>query len=104
MIMQAWHLWQSGQMLELIDPLLAVSCDDDEFLRYLHIGLLCVQEDAFDRPTMSTVVVMLKSEITTLSQPKRPAFFTGRLSKRRKSVVDLSFSTNSFTVSNANPR
>ncbi|CAH2056714.1 unnamed protein product [Thlaspi arvense] len=49
----------------------------DEFLRYMHVGLLCVQEDAYDRPTMSSVAVMLKSETVTLCQPEKPAFFAG---------------------------
>ncbi|CAL5408458.1 unnamed protein product [Camellia sinensis] len=69
-----WQLWNEGKGLEMIDPLLMKSCDLDEFLRYMHIGLLCIQEDAYDRPTMSLVVVMLKSEAVTLSQPERPAF------------------------------
>ncbi|CAL5344663.1 unnamed protein product [Camellia sinensis] len=74
LIAYVWQLWNEGKGLELIDPLLTVSCDLDEFLRYMHIGLLCVQEDAYDRPTMSSVVVMLKNDIVTLSQPERPAF------------------------------
>ncbi|CAL5410892.1 unnamed protein product [Camellia sinensis] len=56
-----WQLWNEGKGLEMIDPLLMKSCDLDEFLRYMHLGLLCVQEDAYDRPTMSSVVVMLKN-------------------------------------------
>ncbi|PON41049.1 Cysteine rich receptor like kinase [Parasponia andersonii] len=71
----AWKLWHEGQVLELVDSLAVDSYDQDECLRYLQVGLLCVQEDAYDRPTMSSVVVMLKGESTgTLCQPKRPAF------------------------------
>ncbi|KAL7244065.1 hypothetical protein ACSBR1_016319 [Camellia fascicularis] len=76
-----WQLWNEGKGLEMIDPLLMESCDLDEFLRYMHIGLLCVQEDAYDRPTMSSVVVMLKSEAVTLSQPERPAFSVGEIQR-----------------------
>jgi len=36
--------------------------------------LLCVQEFAKDRPTASTVISMLKSEIVDLPRPKKPAF------------------------------
>ncbi|KAK2631103.1 hypothetical protein EUGRSUZ_L03398, partial [Eucalyptus grandis] len=46
--------------LELVDPLIIDSCCMEEFRRYMQIGLLCVQEDAYDRPTMSSVVVMMK--------------------------------------------
>ena len=78
MMLQAWQLWNEGKGLELMDPLLTESCCPDEFLRCYHIGLLCAQEDAFDRPTMSSVVVMLKSETVTLRQPEGPAFSIGR--------------------------
>ncbi|PRQ28547.1 putative protein kinase RLK-Pelle-DLSV family [Rosa chinensis] len=74
----AWRLWNEGKVLELMDPLLKYSFNPKEFLRYIHIGLLCVQEDANNRPTMSSVVLMLKSENIRLSKPERPAFFTGR--------------------------
>ncbi|KAL9384086.1 hypothetical protein Peur_024409 [Populus x canadensis] len=57
---KAWQLWNEGNKAELIDPRLSDSCNADEFSRYMHIGLLCVQEDASDRPTMSSVVLMLK--------------------------------------------
>ena len=59
-------LWNEGKGLELMDPLLGGSRCPDEFLRCYHIGLLCVQEDAFDRSTMSYVIIMLKSESINL--------------------------------------
>ncbi|PON33684.1 hypothetical protein PanWU01x14_350720, partial [Parasponia andersonii] len=53
--------------LEFMDPVLKSSCPQNEFLRYLHVGLLCVQEDASIRPTMSFVALMLKSDESTIS-------------------------------------
>jgi hypothetical protein len=47
-------------------------------LRYINIALLCVQESAADRPTMSDVVAMLNSESTILPYPKEPAFLNVR--------------------------
>lgn len=47
-------------------------------LRYIHVALLCVQEIAADRPTMSEVVTMLTNELTVLSSPKEPAFSNTR--------------------------
>nr|XP_048325996.1 cysteine-rich receptor-like protein kinase 15 isoform X2 [Ziziphus jujuba var. spinosa] len=75
----AWNLWNEGKGLELMDPLLQDSCAANEFMRYVHIGLLCVQEDAYNRPTMSSVVHILKSETISRSQPERPAFSVGRI-------------------------
>lgn len=39
----------------------------------MHIGLLCVQEDPAERPTMSSAVVLLGNEAITLPEPKHPA-------------------------------
>ena len=87
----------------MIDPLLMESCDLDEFLRYMHIGLLCFQDDAYDRPTMSSVVFMLKSESVTLSQPERPAFSVGRLNDHYE-TNDKDYSINELTISVVMPR
>ncbi|XP_048319086.2 G-type lectin S-receptor-like serine/threonine-protein kinase At1g11410 isoform X2 [Ziziphus jujuba] len=46
---------------------------NEEISKCIHIGLLCVQESATDRPTMSTVIFMLVNE-TTLPPPNTPAF------------------------------
>ncbi|KAJ7946234.1 Cysteine-rich receptor-like kinase [Quillaja saponaria] len=48
----AWQLWNEEKRLELMDPLLTDSCCLDEFMKCMHIGLLCVQENSYDRPTM----------------------------------------------------
>lgn len=79
--MQAWKLWVQGKWKELMVPLLKSNDSWDitnEFLRCLHIGLLCVQEDPSERPTMSFVVHMLKHESVNLKPPKQPAFTVGR--------------------------
>ncbi|KAL6282129.1 hypothetical protein ACE6H2_013058 [Prunus campanulata] len=103
LVASAWQVWNEGKVLELLDPLLLDSCDPDEFLRYLHIGLLCVQEDAQDRPTMSSVVVMLKSETVTLNQPEKPALSMGRFTDHNVEATDNN-SINGLTVSGVMPR
>ncbi|RVX07997.1 Cysteine-rich receptor-like protein kinase 10 [Vitis vinifera] len=103
LISYAWQLWNEGKGSELMDPLLTDSCCQNEFLRCYHIGLLCVQEDAFDRPTMSSVVVMLKSETVTLRQPERPAFSIGRFTDCDEKNA-CGCSVNGLTVSNIGPR
>ncbi|XP_059436963.1 cysteine-rich receptor-like protein kinase 10 [Corylus avellana] len=97
----AWQLWNEGKAIEMMHPLLNDSCYPDEFLKNIHIGLLCVQEDANDRPTMSSVVVMLKNESITLSQPQRPAFSVGRFTDHYETSHD---SINGLSVSNIGPR
>ncbi|XP_061351445.1 cysteine-rich receptor-like protein kinase 15 [Gastrolobium bilobum] len=76
LIEYAWQLWNSGRALELIDSELNESSTTNEVLRYIHIGLLCVQGDAADIPSMSNVVSFLSNDTIELAQPKQPAFFT----------------------------
>ncbi|KAF8409410.1 hypothetical protein HHK36_005486 [Tetracentron sinense] len=79
---QAWELWKNDRALELMDPILSLPSSTSMVLRYINVGLLCVQEYAADRPTMSDVVSVLSNELTPLPIPKQPAFSAGR------SVID----------------
>ncbi|XP_059658867.1 putative G-type lectin S-receptor-like serine/threonine-protein kinase At1g61610 [Cornus florida] len=74
----AWELWSADRVVELMDPKLGNPPPATTLLRYINIGLLCVQGNANDRPTMSDVVSMLTNEYAPLPIPKEPAFFTGR--------------------------
>ncbi|KAK2977821.1 hypothetical protein RJ640_006313, partial [Escallonia rubra] len=73
----AWILFREGRAAKLIDTDLSDSCYLFEVLRSIHIGLLCVQQSPEDRPSMSSVGMMLGGE-STLPQPKEPGFFTKR--------------------------
>ncbi|KAK8292818.1 hypothetical protein V6Z11_D06G145300, partial [Gossypium hirsutum] len=70
----AWKLWNEDNILAFIDPAISDSSFDREILKSIHVGLLCVQNFAKDRPTMSTVTSMLSSEIENLPAPKQPPF------------------------------
>ncbi|XP_048425780.1 cysteine-rich receptor-like protein kinase 34 isoform X1 [Pyrus x bretschneideri] len=74
----AWELWKEGAGLELRDPTLGNSFIKEQLLRCIHVGLLCVEENAADRPTMSDVISMLTTESLPLASPTKPAFFVGR--------------------------
>ncbi|KAM3761909.1 hypothetical protein ACB098_01G303600 [Castanea mollissima] len=71
----AWDLWKDGRCVELMDPTLTDSCPLNELMLCIQVGLLCVQEKAEDRPTMSDIVLMLSNGVT-LPTPKQPAFST----------------------------
>ena len=75
---QAWKLWNENEAAKLVDPALSDPRVEMEILRYVHVGLLCVQESANDRPNVSNVLSMLNSEIAELPPPKLPAY-TARL-------------------------
>ncbi|XP_024018700.1 cysteine-rich receptor-like protein kinase 10 [Morus notabilis] len=104
LIAYTWHLWNEEKALDLVNPCLRDSCHPNEFLRYIQIGLLCVQENALLRPTMSSVVLMLKSEVQSLSQPERPAFITSRYTSQQEIIAVNSCSVNEITVSDFLPR
>ncbi|KAK3188265.1 hypothetical protein Dsin_027826 [Dipteronia sinensis] len=63
--------------MQLLDSNLTDSYSRNEVMRCIHVGLLCVQEDQAERPTMATVVLMLNSYSVTLPLPQQPAFFHG---------------------------
>ncbi|XP_056171978.1 cysteine-rich receptor-like protein kinase 15 isoform X1 [Syzygium oleosum] len=101
----AWQLWNEGRAMELMDPLLHNECCPEEFMKCVHVGLLCVQEDAFDRPTMSAVNVMLKMDAVILHQPFKPAFsVSGFTHWSNGGVEDSDCSVNRLTVSTVAPR
>ncbi|XP_027086057.1 G-type lectin S-receptor-like serine/threonine-protein kinase At1g11300 [Coffea arabica] len=74
----AWKLWNGNDITNLIDPLIFDPCIEVEVKRYVHVGLLSVQEYTKDRPNVSTVLSMLNSEIADLPRPNLPAYI-GRL-------------------------
>jgi hypothetical protein len=76
-LIQAWELWKAGTSFEMMDPILRESCFKDQVLRCINVGLLCVEDTAIDRPTMSDVVSMLTSE-AQLPLPKQRAFSNPR--------------------------
>ncbi|CAL5402888.1 unnamed protein product [Camellia sinensis] len=101
----AWMVYKEGTSLELLDEAVKDSCHLFEVLRSIHVGLLCVQQHPEDRPTMSSVVLMLGSE-GALPCPKQPGFFTERnLTEADKSSGrNAPTSTNEFTITILEPR
>ncbi|XP_034678682.1 receptor-like serine/threonine-protein kinase SD1-8 [Vitis riparia] len=91
----AWDLWKDSRGQELMDPGLEETLPTHILLRYINVGLLCVQESADDRPTMSDVVSMLGNESVRLPSPKQPAFSNLRsgvephISQNRPEVCSL---------------
>ncbi|KAJ0429973.1 putative protein kinase RLK-Pelle-DLSV family [Helianthus annuus] len=72
----AWKSWRNGTASDIIDPILKTGSGSlRDIIRSIHIGLLCVQENVTDRPTMASVVLMLNSFSITLPVPTKPAFF-----------------------------
>ncbi|KAF8015256.1 hypothetical protein BT93_H0915 [Corymbia citriodora subsp. variegata] len=108
----AWKNWRDDTPLEVLDPAIRDLYSRDQIIRCLHIGLLCVQEDPMDRPTMANIVLMLSSYHVPLALPHQPAFFLWSRTERpmREQVLDqfakrsIPLSTNVTSVSEVFPR
>ena len=67
----------------LVDPVTShdAPCHASSLKRCIHAALLCVQDDASDRPNISEVIALLGNEnsggeSSNLITPKKPAFFS----------------------------
>ncbi|KAK4340564.1 hypothetical protein RND71_039065 [Anisodus tanguticus] len=102
----AWRLWIEGRASELLDSTVGKSFSPCEVMRCIQVGLLCVQEQAEDRPNMATVVLMLGSESTTLPQPKHPGFCLGRrpVDDYSETIYEETFTVNEVTITMLDPR
>ncbi|KAG6642520.1 hypothetical protein CIPAW_09G146200 [Carya illinoinensis] len=69
----AWKNWREETTSNLVDATLK-DRSTTQIMRCIHIGLLCVQQNVTDRPTMATVVLMFNSHFITLPVPTRPGF------------------------------
>ncbi|KAF5477399.1 hypothetical protein F2P56_004040 [Juglans regia] len=58
-----WELYEQRVLVGLVDPAMNGDFDAEEACKFLKIGLLCTQDAPKLRPSMSTVVKMLTSEV-----------------------------------------
>ncbi|XP_074589904.1 G-type lectin S-receptor-like serine/threonine-protein kinase At4g27290 [Curcuma longa] len=66
-------LWKEERSLEIVDQALNQSYPREEVLHCIHMGLLCVQDNSNDRPTMTEVMAMLISEDQLFTPVMQPA-------------------------------
>ncbi|WRX22848.1 Protein kinase domain - like 10 [Theobroma cacao] len=63
----------ANSILQLVDPIVGMNYPEEEAVRFIKVGLLCVQETAKLRPEMSRAVRMLTNDIdiegVQISQP-----------------------------------
>ncbi|GLT27483.1 hypothetical protein SLA2020_024780 [Shorea laevis] len=73
LIVLAWRNWRDGIPQNIIDPNLKEG-PTAQIIRCIHIGLLCVQENVLQRPTIGSIVAMLTNNYINLPKPSHPAF------------------------------
>ncbi|XP_044965500.1 putative cysteine-rich receptor-like protein kinase 20 [Hordeum vulgare subsp. vulgare] len=108
----AWQLWRDGRAFELVDPTLGHCSEVADIMRCVKVALLCVQDNAMDRPTMTDVTAMLGNDGVPLPDPRRPPHFHFRVTsddeddgagesgmRTRSTHFTRSCSTNDVTIS-----
>ncbi|WZZ46877.1 hypothetical protein YC2023_043136 [Brassica napus] len=109
-----WRLWENKSLHELIDPVIREESKRDEVIRYIHIGLLCVQENSAERPTMSRIHQMLTTSSITLDVPLPPGFLfrngpesnplAQRLEPGEPTSMSFACSLDEATITDVSPR
>ncbi|XP_019086471.1 PREDICTED: cysteine-rich receptor-like protein kinase 14 [Camelina sativa] len=94
LVTYAWRLWRNGSPLELVDPTISENCETEEVIRCIHIALLCVQRNPTDRPSLSTINMMLTNSSHILPDPQQPGFFFPSKSNQERDGIESSHSTN----------
>eukprot|EP00253_Pinus_taeda_P022494 PITA_22494 len=95
-----WKLYETNEVLEMVDETMGDEYDKEEVLRMIQLGLLCTQASVAQRPSMSEIVAMLvsKRDINNLqTTPMKPAL--GYTVRTTNSESGTSSSTSNATVS-----
>ncbi|XP_047955240.1 G-type lectin S-receptor-like serine/threonine-protein kinase At1g11330 [Salvia hispanica] len=96
----AWKIWNESNGLSFVEESIASRETEEDMVRCIQIGLLCVQESPNDRPQIQTVLSMLSGEIVKLPVPKQPVFAeNGSNSGPNGSIQQYVFSNNELTLS-----
>lgn len=93
-LLQAWQLWNERSLLELMDSSINDNYSRHQIFRCIQVGLLCVQQSAADRPTMSEVISFLSNETMPLPAPNEPAFVN------QKNTIKLDAHNNESSANN----
>lgn len=65
-----------GTPLNIVNPSIQIKSERrNEVMICIRIRLHCVQEKASERPTMTTILLMLNGNLVDFSEPSQPSFF-----------------------------
>nr|XP_025649114.1 cysteine-rich receptor-like protein kinase 25 isoform X2 [Arachis hypogaea] len=102
-----WRQFCNQRPLSVLDPKMKENCSEFEVIRCIQIGLLCVQENPDERPTIATIVSYLSNISLELPSPREPAFFLHAKMDPTKTIAgesSSSFSVNEMSESTFLPR
>ncbi|KAI4340184.1 hypothetical protein MLD38_025047 [Melastoma candidum] len=105
LLAHGWILWNEGKLTQLLDPSLQATLKSTselaEVRRCIQVSLLCVQQKVEDRPSMSSVLVMLDTENPMLPKPKQHGYYNGGSPTREESssTSGRTCASNDMTIS-----
>ncbi|XP_074304325.1 cysteine-rich receptor-like protein kinase 44 [Silene latifolia] len=85
---RAWRLWNEDEPLNLMDTELGDNFEEEKVLKCIQLGLLCIQENAIDRPRMTAIVASLNGQAIRLPTPKAPHFFGCAVDDEARNMQD----------------
>ena len=74
-MLQVWRQWRDQTPLSILDASINENYSEIEVIKCIQIGLLCVQQNPDDRPTMVAILSYLSSHLIELPRPQEPALF-----------------------------
>ncbi|KAF8397673.1 hypothetical protein HHK36_016594 [Tetracentron sinense] len=63
LVEKVWEMYKTNKLLQLVDPTVKGDFPEEEAVRFLKVGLLCVQEIGGLRPQMSRAIKMMCDEV-----------------------------------------
>ncbi|XP_059428262.1 putative serine/threonine-protein kinase [Corylus avellana] len=105
LVQKAWDAYEANALVKLVDPTLDKNFPETEAVRFLKVGLLCVQETAKLRPGMPAVVEMLVNDSVKDSKIYPPGLVADFTNIRLRPTHSSAGSSSSFgmsTVSSVN--
>ncbi|KHN32319.1 Receptor-like protein kinase FERONIA [Glycine soja] len=93
----ARYCYQSGTLVQIVDPMLKGSIVPECFTKFCEIGVSCLLQDGMHRPSMNDVVSMLESALQLqegVEQLKNVGIVTVQVHEERKGNGDNVFNSN----------
>ncbi|KAE9619714.1 putative protein kinase RLK-Pelle-DLSV family [Lupinus albus] len=99
---KAWAAYEANDLIRMVDPVLNMNYSVDEALKFLKVGLLCVQEKANLRPRMSEVVEKLTNIVDMKDvHITKPGLVADLMTIRIKQKMEMNNSSASNQESNS---
>ncbi|KAK9094742.1 hypothetical protein Scep_026211 [Stephania cephalantha] len=74
LIKHVWELWRDGRVLELDDPWIGNSFSEQEVVRFIQVGILCMCSRKCERQAYNVQLVFMLGNEPLIPSLKQPAF------------------------------